>query len=163
MKSFLVLAAFLLGGMGPAIAGPAVTLQDLKFLQGTWRLEHPANEREEAFRLRYHFISRDSALVEVHGDPQKQATQTVIHADRDRLMATHYCARGNQPRLIATEKRGDRIEFRFLDVTNLASPDEPHMVRMAFTRIDDTRIRKEEVYRVDGREEASTMSLVGTD
>ena len=163
MKRVLVLAVFLLSGAGQAIASPALTLQDLGFLQGTWRLEHPASGQEEGFRVRYHFISRDSALVEDYGDPRKQATQTVIHPDLDRLMATHYCARGNQPRLVATEKRGNRIEFRFLDITNLASAAEPHMVRMAFVHVDDTHIRKEEVYRVDGREEATTMSLVATD
>jgi hypothetical protein len=147
--------------INPAVADSnAMSLQDLAFLQGNWKLENPVDERETKFRLNYSFISRDSALVEVYGDPQKQTTQTIIHADQQRLMATHYCARGNQPRLVATTKESNKIQFRFLDVTNLANANDPHMVGMTFTFVDKTHIQKEEVYLVNGKEESSTMKLV---
>lgn len=162
-KSGFLLIVFLIVVLTKAaIADAAISLQDLAFLQGNWKIEKPVDEREENFRLRYHFISRDSALVEVYGDPQKQTTETIIHADTNRLMATHYCARGNQPRLIATEKQNNQIQFRFLDITNLKNPKDPHMVSMTFRFIDKNKIQKEEVYKVNGKEESSTMTLVAT-
>lgn len=160
MKFLLILA--IVFSITPATSAKTLSLEDLAFLQGNWKIENPVDEREENFRLRYHFISRDSALVEVYGDPQKQTTETIIHADANRLMATHYCARGNQPRLIATEKQNNQIQFRFLDITNLKNPNDPHMVRMTFRFIDKTKIQKEEVYKVNGKEESSTMTLIAT-
>ena len=47
---------------------------------------------------------------------------TVFHLDGDRLILTHYCMAGNQPRMQATSydaKKGE-IRFQFLDATNLA-------------------------------------------
>lgn len=162
-KSGFLLIVFLIVVLTKTtMADAAISLQDLAFLQGNWKIENPVEEREENFRLRYHFISRDSALVEVYGDPQKQTTETIIHADANRLMATHYCARGNQPRLIATKKQNNQIQFTFLDITNLKNPNDPHMVRMTFRLIDKTKIQKEEVYKVNGKEESSTMTLVAT-
>lgn len=160
MKNLFLTILFLGVVCGNSSIVYAINLQDLAFLQGNWKPENPTNEREENFRLRYHFISRDSALVEVYGDPQKQTTETVIHADNQRLMATHYCARGNQPRLIATTKDKNTIQFRFLDVTNLADPKDPHMVGMTFTFIDEIHIQKEEIYLVNGKEESSIMKLI---
>lgn len=158
MKFLLILAIGF--SVTPATSAKTLSLEDLAFLQGNWKIEKPVDEREQNFRLRYHFISRDSALVEVYGDPQKQTTETIIHADANRLMATHYCARGNQPRLIATEKQNNQIQFIFLDITNLENPNDPHMVRMTFRFIDKSRIQKEEVYKVNGKEESSAMTLI---
>lgn len=159
---FLLSLLLLIGVLiKPALAdSSAISLQDLAFLQGNWKLENPVDERETTFRLSYSFIARDSALVEVYGDPQKQTTQTIIHADQQRLMATHYCARGNQPRLVATSTKNNQIHFRFLDITNLTDSNDPYMVGMTFIFVDKTHIQKEETYLVNGEEESSTMTLV---
>lgn len=160
IKNLFLAILFLSAFYGTTSIAQTIGLQDLAYLQGSWKLENPVDERQTKFRLTYNFISRDSALVEVYGDPQKQTTQTIIHADQQRLMATHYCARGNQPRLIATTKEKNSIGFRFLDVTNLTDPQDPHMVGMTFTFVDKTHIQKQEVYKVNGKEEFSTMKLV---
>jgi hypothetical protein len=141
------------------VAEETLSLQDLKFLEGNWRLENP-NQENKNFRLRYHFISRDSALVEVYGNPNKQTTETIIHADKTRLMATHYCAQGNQPRLVAKKIKNHQIQFELFDITNLVNQKDPHMVRMTFTSLDKTHFKKEEVYLANGKEELSTMNLI---
>ena len=59
---------------------------------------------------------------------------TMFHMDGDRLLLTHYCAAGNQPRMQATiSPDGKTITFNFLDATNLATPDKGHMARVVFT------------------------------
>lgn len=57
---------------------------------------------------------------------------TIYHLDNDRLMLTHYCVAGNQPRLVATAIAPDlsTITFEFLDGTNLPSRDKGHMDKL---------------------------------
>jgi len=45
-------------------------------------------------------ISANTFLVESFGNPVQGVTETIYHVDGDRLMATHCCAQGNQPRLL---------------------------------------------------------------
>lgn len=133
----------------------------LENLIGEWKFENAESNNEKSFRLKYHLISNDSALVEVYGNPAKQTTETVFHRDGANLLATHYCARGNQPRLNAIRSSAkNNVEFTFKDITNLKDQNDPHMVRMKFTFIDNNHFQKEEVYLVNGKEESSTMTLI---
>ncbi|MES2825054.1 MAG: hypothetical protein V4732_15720 [Pseudomonadota bacterium] len=133
----------------------------LENLHGVWQVNKPESEREKAFQLKYHLISKDKAFVEVYGDPAKQTTETIFYRDGKDLMATHYCARGNQPRLkMFNSAQKNTVEFKFQDITNLSNKNDAHMVRMKFTFIDKDHFEKEEVYLVNGKEEASSMSLV---
>jgi hypothetical protein len=63
---------------------------------------------------------------------------SIFHMDGpNRLLFTHYCSDGTQPRLIAsTSPDGKTITFDFLDATNLATPDTGHYQRIAFTMLD---------------------------
>jgi hypothetical protein len=63
---------------------------------------------------------------------------SVFHMDGpNRLLITHYCGAGNQPRMQATASPdGKIITFDFVDATNLASPDDGHMQRLVITMID---------------------------
>jgi hypothetical protein len=60
---------------------------------------------------------------------------SMIHLDGpNRLLMTHYCGVGNQPRMAATvSPDGKTYTFSFFDGTNLASPDAGHMQRVVFT------------------------------
>lgn len=53
---------------------------------------------------------------------------TMYHLDGSKLIATHYCAMGNQPRLVlAPESTREELIFNFLSATNLTSPEARHM------------------------------------
>lgn len=133
----------------------------LKTLVGSWKLAEPTSDAGRAFRIRYALISRDSALVEVFGDPARQPTQTIFHRDGERLLATHYCAQGSQPRLRwLPSKRADALEFRFLDATNLESLDTPHLDRMTITFVDADHLRLRETYRGAEGEDTTDYDLV---
>ena len=55
---------------------------------------------------------------------------TVIHADGNALLLTHYCMIGNQPQMKATPKPGDKkIAFEFVRATNMKSDKDMHMQR----------------------------------
>src|SRR4051812_16813872 len=108
LPMFCVLASNVLA------ASETKNFQGLENLIGTWRIEKAASEREKTFQLMYRLISQSSALVEVYENPAKQTTETIFHHDGKNLIATHYCALGNQPRLKATKvTQNNNLEFIF--------------------------------------------------
>jgi len=143
-------------------ARPTVPWTRLKTLVGSWQSTDASTPAQKAFRIRYHLISADTVLVEEFGDPAKQVTQTVFHADGSRLLATHYCAQGNQPRLQLRAETADTLVFEFLDATNLRAPSDSHLVRLTLRWKDADHLVREEVYASNGREEASTLLLERT-
>jgi len=57
---------------------------------------------------------------------------TMFHMDGNNLMATHYCAAHNQPRMVLmTGGDPKRLVFKFKDGTNI-QPDAGHMQQVAF-------------------------------
>jgi hypothetical protein len=154
--------AILLGLLAmPARASDASASWDrLKALVGTWQRAEASTPSSKAFRIRYRLISADTALVEEFGDPAKQPTQTVFHLDGERLLATHYCAQGNQPRLrLRVGPSTDALVFDFLDATNLRSAADSHLVRLTFRWRDADHLVREEAYAANGREETETLVL----
>ena len=151
----------LLASTAPAVE-PAAPWAHLKTLVGTWQRTDASTAAQKAFRIRYRLISADTALVEEFGDPAKQPTQTVFHPDGSRLLATHYCAQGNQPRLQLRIDAHDTMVFEFLDATNLRSASDSHLVRLTFRWRDADHLLREEVYAANGREEIGTLVLERT-
>jgi hypothetical protein len=143
---------------GPALAADPAPWARLKGLVGTWRRsDAPASN---PFRIRYRLISADTALVEEFGDPARLPTQTVFHLDGDRLLATHYCAQGNQPRLrLRPGSSTEALVFEFLDATNLRSAADSHLVRLTLRWRDEDHLVREEVYAANGKEDVGTLLL----
>ena len=155
---------FLLAIPGTAAepARPSVPWERLKTLVGNWQRTDASTPAQKAFRIHYRLISADTVLVEEFGDPAKQVTQTMFHADGSRLLATHYCAQGNQPRLQLRAGGPDTLVFDFLDATNLRAPSDSHLVRLTLRWKDTDHLVREEVYASSGQEEASTLILERT-
>jgi hypothetical protein len=93
----------------------------------------------------------ETSLFEAHPD---QTMVTVVHLDGDRLLLTHYCVAGNQPRMVAQafEDGGRTIRFGFLDATNLASPDDGHMHSAVFRFTDDSHYTSQWSFHREGKE-----------
>ena len=139
---------------------PAVFARLKTGLAGSWKLPSPKSTREEAFRISFKEISRGSALVETFGDPAGSVTETIYHLDGAQLLATHYCAQGNQPRLrMVRDDPRTGAEFAFQDATNLATEKASHLVRMRI-RLDGDRLEKDEIYVANGKEDVTTLALV---
>lgn len=168
IPSLLFCLLMIYGCCSPARADAPSATDRFASLQGlagtTWRIAKPANAREEALRISYRAISAGTALVETFGNPARGVTETIYHMDNDRLIATHYCAQGNQPRLKLRESQDRRVlVFDFFDATNLPDRRRSHLVRMQFDLIDAKRLRKLEVYETNEKEEATTFELVRID
>ncbi len=77
-----------------------------------------------------------SAIMHVLGPDSPYEMVTMIHPDGKRLLATHYCAAHNQPRMATVPaKAPNQVAFDFVDGTNIG-PGEGHMRSVVFTFID---------------------------
>ncbi len=125
------------------LAAPAALAQtsaqksfdQLKTLIGSWEGK---NSQGEHLLVTFKDVAGGSALMsEIHGHGPENMV-TMFHLDGpNRLLITHYCGAGNQPRMTATASPdGKTITFDFLDATNLPSPEDGHMQRLVVTLMD---------------------------
>jgi len=135
----VVVAAASLLGAGPSRAGgpAAAAFERLKTLEGTWR-GHSTKGWQD--RVSVQTIAQGSALMFTSRfDAHPGETMvTVITLDRDRLLLTHYCVAGNQPRMAAAglDEDGRSILFTFVDGGNMGSRDDGHMDKASYRLID---------------------------
>lgn len=90
----------------------------------------------------------------------KEDMISMFHMDGSRLLLTHYCAVGNQPRMQASvSPDGKTFTFTYVDATNLASPEAGHMQRMILTLLDENHHTEEWVFADHGREQKVVFDL----
>jgi hypothetical protein len=111
------------------------SFDQLKSLSGSWEGKTADGK---SVQVSFRDTAGGSALMsEIHGHGPENMI-SMFHLDGpDRLLLTHYCGAGNQPRMIASASPdGKTLTFSFLDATNLASPEAGHMQRVVFTIVD---------------------------
>jgi len=140
-------------GAGPDPGG----LEKLKTLVGEWEGK---NREGESSHASYEIASDGSAVVEKLGSGTMHSMVTVYHKDGDRLMLTHYCGVGNQPRM-RSEKASEPgvLRFAFVDATNLQSPDAGHMHRLALRFRDADHLTQEWTWVEKGQEKTEVIEL----
>jgi hypothetical protein len=94
-------------------------------------------------------------LVESWEARGKPHSLTVYHRDGQRLIATHYCPQGNQPRLALGP---GSLRFSFLDATGLGT-GESHLTELNFDLSNPARPVRSEVYRAGTEASPSTLVL----
>ncbi|HYL15031.1 MAG TPA: hypothetical protein VEV41_18470 [Terriglobales bacterium] len=127
----------------------------LKSLAGTWQGKDQASR---PVQVSYRVTSGGSALMsEIQSE---EDMITMFHLDGDRLLMTHYCGAGNQPRMKASASPdGKTITFEFLDATNLPTPQTGHMHRVVFNLIDANHHTEEWTFLADGKEVKELFDL----
>lgn len=156
MKGSSVVTLFALlvcASLGPAQSSPQLSFDVLKSLQGNWQgedsLGHPV---KATFRL----TGKGSALMSEYMEPdQNEDMISMFHVDGDRLLMTHYCSAGNQPRMNATPSpHGKTITFDFADATNLPSLEAGHMRRLVIKSLGPNHHTEEWTYAENGKDDA---------
>jgi hypothetical protein len=154
MKPFRIALSFLvLFAASVVIAQTSAqkSFDQLKSLEGSWE-----GKKADGTLVQVSFrdVAGGSALMsEIHGHGSENMV-SMIHLDGpDRLILTHYCGSGNQPRMAAsTSPDGKTITFDFFDATNLATPDAGHMQRVVFTIADANHHREAWTFSDHGKE-----------
>ena len=120
----------------------------LKSLSGSWEGK---TSDGMPLQVSFHETAGGSALMsEIQGDHDMVS---MIHLDGpDKLLMTHYCGAGNQPRMQATvSPDGKTVTFTFFDGTNIA-PDAGHMQSMVLTMVDENHHTEDWTFVAQGKE-----------
>ena len=128
--------------------------------EGTWSGK---TSEGTPVKVTFRATAGGSALMsEIHGQGPENMI-TMFHLDGDRLLMTHYCGAGNQPRMKATlAPDGKSVVFDFIDATNLASPDAGHMHHVVFTMPDADHHTEEWTFLDHGKEMKELFTLQRT-
>jgi hypothetical protein len=78
--------------------------------------------------------------------------------DGDRLLMTHYCGAGNQPRMKVVSSDAKSVSFEFFDGTNIA-PGDGHMQHVTFSQPDADHHIEEWVFLDHGKETKEVFTL----
>jgi hypothetical protein len=131
------------------------SFEELKSLDGSWEGKAPDGQ---TVQVAYRVTGNGSAVMsEIKGHADMIS---MFNLDGDRLLMTHYCGAGNQPRMVAsTSPDGKTLTFDFLDATNLASPDDGHMTRLVLSMPDANHHTEEWIYSDHGKQEKEVFQF----
>lgn len=167
-------AAGLALAFGPAAGTQAVTepsccpastgqmMEAVKLLAGEW--EMPDEQGNTIVGLHSRLTSAGNVLCETMFPGTPHEMVNMYHLDNGSLVVTHYCAIGNQPRMVYTppkdgshEAEGKAIsfpvvlEFKYKDCTNLSDPDAMYMGGLKITIKDADHIVQDWTSYVKGQ------------
>ena len=126
MGTGLVLALVLSAAAAQADAD--AIMQRLKSLEGEWMAVGEQGEVLDQVGSEFRLTANGSVLREFMSPGSKYEMLNVYHADGDRVLMTHYCGAGSQPRLeVVPAEEGDGLLLKFDSITNLPSPDAHFM------------------------------------
>jgi hypothetical protein len=134
------------------------SFDQMKSLAGSWE----ASLDGKAMHVSLRVTSMGNALMHEMTEAGKPDDPiTMFSLDGDRLLLTHYCDAGNQPRMVATvSPDGKIITFNFLEATNLLNSQMGHMQRVTFKFIDsDHHTERWEFVMGDGKQVDGLLDL----
>jgi len=124
-------------------------LDRFKSMAGTWEgKSSDGDERQVSYRV----LAGGRAVMGESHDGNDDMT-SMIYLDGDRLLMTHFCPAGNQPRMTARISADLKmVSFDFLDVTNLSAPTAGHMHRAVYFFSDEDHYIEEWTWKREGKE-----------
>jgi|ERR1041385_3624303 hypothetical protein len=146
----LLAATTLLAGKLPGRSNGEAGFEKLKSLVGSW---NGKDEEGKPVTISYKIVSAGTSIMETLDMAENhEAMVTMYHMNGDKLMMTHYCSLGNQPRMRAEKVSKDvnTLSFSFMDATNLANKDENHMYKLLFTFKDDDHFSQQWIMHMKG-------------
>lgn len=126
----------------------------LKKLEGNWKGVKPDGEPVD---VSYNITSGGSAIVETLMPEGEPDMVTVYHMDGEKLIMTHYCSAGNQPRMEVSSTNDGYLDFTFVDATNLKSKSEGHMQGLKIVFVDENHFNQAWTWSKDNEEMPSTF------
>jgi hypothetical protein len=127
----------------------------LKGMEGNWAGK---KQQGQPIQITFRLTAGGSALMsEIHGHGPENMV-TMFHMDGDRLLMTHYCGAGNQPRMKVISADAKSVSFEFLDGTNIG-PGDGHMQHVTFSQPDGDHHVEEWVFLDHGKEMKELFTL----
>lgn len=134
-------------------ADPKSNLDTFKALKGVWSIKE--GDKLLPIEMTYDLGSRDSVVTEHFGKEL-----SVFYINKNELWMTHYCNRGNQPRLkLVPSKSVSQLEFEMIDISNLESSEDPHVQTVIYTMSDPTHLSLELVWKIGSQSKSEKYNL----
>src|SRR2546428_13691510 len=130
------IAVGLFAGRAGSQSKTASGFDRLKTLVGEWQATSP---KGEVFTSTIRPVSNGAALEETFQSSEDNQMVTLYTPDGDRLLITHYCSTGNQPRMETVPVKAGQKEFAFSfhRVSDLKSPAAGHKQNMNLQVVED--------------------------
>ena len=143
MIAGLTLASGTAGGTTERTIDSRAAFERLKTMVGTWN-ETGSGNPAAADVVTYSLTGRGSVLVEQFQAPSGGMGHmlTAYHLDGERLVLTHFCGAGNQPRMRITafDEGGKHLAFEMYDITNLPDGQAYHSTAVDVVFASDDRV-----------------------
>jgi hypothetical protein len=124
----------------------------MKTLVGKWEGMSDESGKSIPTNARFQLISDNSALIAWLNEGIADEMVTMFHLDGNDVMATHYCAAHNQPRMVlVTGGDPNKLVFKFKDGTNIG-PNSGHMNQVTFVIDGPSHHAQDWVYLEKGKE-----------
>lgn len=160
IRTLMLTSAIAFGAAGAFAQSDAQRAFDtIKTMPGTWEQQSADGQ---TLKVTFKVVSGGSAVMsEIQGHHGPEGMISMINLDGpNRLLMTHYCEVGNQPRMqAAISPDGKTITFNYVDATNLPSPDAGHMEKMVLTLVDDNHHTEEWTFVDHGKEHKQIFDL----
>lgn len=141
----------------------AVTAQEafamLKGLAGEWQGKAMNRDNGPAVAVTYRVTANNSVVLETLFPGTEHEMITMYHLDNGKLVLTHYCAMGNQPRMeLDPASSPGRLAFSFVGGSNLDPARDVHMHQGRINLVAPDRLENEwDVFR--GTEKIDTKKF----
>jgi hypothetical protein len=137
-----------------ASAGELTPFEAFQSLKGAWMIR--ADDKTLPFEMTYAVGSNGTIVIEQFGQEL-----SVFYRDGDSLVMTHFCNRGNQPRLkLKSGGPAGRYEFDMLDIPNLKGASDAHVQKIIYQILDPKHMNLEIIWRKGAGEESEKYVLV---
>ena len=130
--------------------------QSLQSLVGRWDGSVNEGGKELPSHIEIRMTGGGSALMHWMDQGTEHEMITMFHPDMDDLLATHYCAAHNQPRMKLISATPKKLVFEFKDGTNIG-PHDGHMAALTIVLIDANHHDEEWTYEQDGKRQTSVF------
>ena len=156
-KSVLLLFVLMSAAAAVAQSDAQKAFNTIKNMSGTWVFQASDGKSTD---VNFKTVSAGSAVMSEIQVPNEDMI-SMFHLDGpNKLLLTHYCTAGNQPRMVATlSQNGKVLTFNFVDATNLETSDAAHMTRVVFTLVDDNHHTEEWTFVDHGKERKELFDL----
>ena len=158
MKSIRVMfTALVLTTSAFAAPNAQQSFNQLKTLAGNWEAKISNGKTAD---VSFKVMANGSSIVSEINELDDNMI-SVFHMDKDRLLLTHYCGAGNQPRMKAsTSPDGKIITFDFVDGTNIMPSQMGRMQRLVVTMTDADHHSEQWIFKTnDGKDMTENFEL----
>ncbi len=135
--------------MPPPYVGSA-EFEKIKSLAGTWEGDNVMSP-DGKMKVIYEVTSNGSAVLERLGPGTPSEMVSVYHDENGKLVMTHYCAIGNQPKLKLAASSADKITMVFAKGNLINPKKENHMHSLEITFLGADQMKQEWTGYMNGK------------